>query len=83
LVFLAAFAAGAAFLYAAYRIAPKAPGRRRRHGPGQIRQAIDHRFGQFGGSYPEDVIQREAPKIGRNDPCSCGSRKKYKRCCGL
>jgi uncharacterized protein len=22
------------------------------------------------------------PKIGRNDPCSCGSGKKYKRCCG-
>jgi uncharacterized protein YecA (UPF0149 family) len=26
--------------------------------------------------------QREAPKIGRNDPCPCGSGKKYKRCCG-
>jgi uncharacterized protein len=24
-----------------------------------------------------------APKIGRNDPCPCGSGKKYKRCCGL
>jgi len=23
-----------------------------------------------------------APKVGRNDPCPCGSRKKYKRCCG-
>jgi hypothetical protein len=22
------------------------------------------------------------PKIGRNDPCPCGSRKKYKKCCG-
>ena len=22
------------------------------------------------------------PKIGRNDPCPCGSGKKYKRCCG-
>lgn len=22
-----------------------------------------------------------APKIGRNDPCSCGSGKKYKNCC--
>lgn len=22
------------------------------------------------------------PKIGRNDPCSCGSGKKYKKCCG-
>lgn len=24
----------------------------------------------------------EAPKIGRNEPCPCGSGKKYKRCCG-
>lgn len=27
--------------------------------------------------------RREAPKIGRNDPCACGSGKKYKKCCGL
>ncbi len=26
--------------------------------------------------------RREAPKIGRNDPCPCGSGKKYKKCCG-
>lgn len=23
-----------------------------------------------------------APKVGRNDPCPCGSGKKYKKCCG-
>ena len=28
------------------------------------------------------VVRREAPKIGRNDPCPCGSGKKYKNCCG-
>lgn len=27
-------------------------------------------------------IVRESPKVGRNDPCSCGSQKKYKKCCG-
>lgn len=27
-------------------------------------------------------ITRESPKIGRNDPCLCGSQKKYKKCCG-
>ncbi len=27
-------------------------------------------------------VVREAPKVGRNDPCSCGSGKKYKKCCG-
>jgi SEC-C motif-containing protein len=25
---------------------------------------------------------RSAPKVGRNDPCPCGSGKKYKKCCG-
>lgn len=28
------------------------------------------------------TIKRDAPKIGRNDPCSCGSGKKFKKCCG-
>jgi SEC-C motif-containing protein len=27
-------------------------------------------------------VKREGPKIGRNDPCTCGSGKKYKKCCG-
>ncbi|MCA9555941.1 MAG: SEC-C domain-containing protein, partial [Myxococcales bacterium] len=25
---------------------------------------------------------RAEPKVGRNDPCPCGSGKKYKKCCG-
>jgi uncharacterized protein YecA (UPF0149 family) len=25
---------------------------------------------------------RETPKVGRNEPCPCGSGKKYKKCCG-
>ena len=28
-------------------------------------------------------IVRSEPKVGRNDPCSCGSGKKFKRCCGI
>ena len=27
-------------------------------------------------------IKLDQPKVGRNDPCSCGSGKKYKKCCG-
>lgn len=27
-------------------------------------------------------ITRAAPKVGRNDPCPCGSQKKFKKCCG-
>jgi preprotein translocase subunit SecA len=29
-----------------------------------------------------ETVQRNAPKVGRNDPCPCGSGKKYKKCCG-
>ncbi len=35
---------------------------------------------------PEPIsatIRREAPKVGRNDPCPCGSGKKHKKCCGV
>ncbi len=28
------------------------------------------------------TVVREGPKVGRNDPCPCGSAKKYKKCCG-
>lgn len=31
---------------------------------------------------PVDPYVREAPKVGRNDACPCGSGRKYKRCCG-
>lgn len=30
----------------------------------------------------EEPYRREDPKIGRNDPCYCGSGKKFKKCCG-
>jgi len=40
-----------------------------------------------GGHDPEAPARprtfvREQPKVGRNDPCPCGSGKKYKKCCG-
>ena len=28
------------------------------------------------------TVRRQEPKVGRNDPCPCGSGKKYKNCCG-
>jgi uncharacterized protein len=31
--------------------------------------------------YPETYVRPE-PKVGRNDPCPCGSGKKFKKCCG-
>jgi len=30
----------------------------------------------------EETYKRESPKVGRNDPCPCGSGRKYKKCCG-
>lgn len=30
----------------------------------------------------DGTYRRETPKVGRNDPCPCGSGKKYKQCCG-
>lgn len=30
----------------------------------------------------QQPIVRESAKVGRNDPCVCGSGKKYKKCCG-
>jgi preprotein translocase subunit SecA len=36
-----------------------------------------------GGDDVIKTIRREEPKVGRNDPCPCGSGKKYKKCHGL
>ena len=30
----------------------------------------------------QQTIKRQGPKVGRNDPCPCGSGLKYKKCCG-
>ena len=32
--------------------------------------------------YKVDTVKRDAPKPGRNDPCTCGSGKKFKLCHG-
>ena len=32
--------------------------------------------------HKQETVRRETPKVGRNDPCPCGSGKKYKHCCG-
>jgi preprotein translocase subunit SecA len=38
----------------------------------------------FEGAKPKPKKRpvKKAPKIGPNDPCPCGSGKKYKKCCG-
>ncbi len=37
---------------------------------------------QGGETIKVETVRREEPKVGRNDPCPCGSGKKYKKCCG-
>ena len=39
-------------------------------------------FFSHGGEESAAPKKREGKKVGRNDPCPCGSGKKYKRCCG-
>jgi preprotein translocase subunit SecA len=47
------------------------------------RRELDQaRMAGSGDSQPVQQVVRGAAKIGRNDPCPCGSGKKYKKCCG-
>jgi preprotein translocase subunit SecA len=49
------------------------------------RQQADMRLsrgGQDASGSQQQPMKREGEKIGRNDPCPCGSGKKYKKCCG-
>jgi preprotein translocase subunit SecA len=43
-------------------------------------RAVPKRGG--GHNTNKQPIKRNSPKVGRNDPCPCGSGKKYKQCCG-
>ncbi|NLN36086.1 MAG: preprotein translocase subunit SecA [Candidatus Cloacimonetes bacterium] len=38
---------------------------------------------EYGGAELKTRPVQVAPKVGRNDPCPCGSGKKYKKCCGI
>ena len=47
-----------------------------------VQHEIDHLNGmRILDRAMELTIRRDKPKIGRNEPCPCGSGKKYKRCC--
>jgi SEC-C motif-containing protein len=35
-----------------------------------------------GHVYGQEPFRREGPRVGRNDPCPCGSGLKFKKCCG-
>jgi preprotein translocase subunit SecA len=46
------------------------------------RELEQARMAGSGDLQPVQQVVRGTAKIGRNDPCSCGSGKKYKKCCG-
>ncbi|HEY1089256.1 MAG TPA: SEC-C metal-binding domain-containing protein, partial [Archangium sp.] len=52
----------------------------------RAKQAIEGRANEEGkvepASQEQKTVVREGPKVGRNDPCPCGSGKKYKKCHG-
>ena len=65
----------------------RAAGDTKRHPTVKITDAaLDARHSVDGGSKigtdVDRTVRNEGPKIGRNDPCPCGSGKKYKNCCG-
>ena len=43
---------------------------------------VDGKIAQSDKNHTHQTIVNDGPKIGRNDPCPCGSGKKYKNCCG-
>jgi uncharacterized protein YecA (UPF0149 family) len=43
--------------------------------------STDNGFDDAGFFVPNKPIVKSGPIVGRNDPCSCGSGKKYKNCC--
>lgn len=48
----------------------------------QQKQKQDYILSRGEDTPATQTIKREGNKVGRNDPCPCGSGKKYKKCCG-
>jgi len=55
---------------------------RRHHERGQFRRIRGTWYYEDGEMVKQKPVVREEPKVGRNDPCPCGSGKKFKKCCG-
>ncbi|MFR7545091.1 MAG: preprotein translocase subunit SecA [Clostridia bacterium] len=43
---------------------------------------VEGKLSQSDKNHVQQTIVNDGPKVGRNDPCPCGSGKKYKNCCG-
>jgi len=51
-------------------------------GPFQDTEAVHSGEGTVGLPEPPEAMRRKQATVGRNQPCPCGSGKKYKKCCG-
>ena len=49
---------------------------------GEIRATPVRRESAVETPRPQGTVTRTVKKVGRNDPCPCGSGQKYKNCCG-
>jgi preprotein translocase subunit SecA len=49
----------------------------------QVAKVTGESAGGDGTKVKRQPVKRAAAKVGRNDPCPCGSGKKYKKCCGF
>ena len=45
-----------------------------------LKGIVEHEY-RLGGQKELVPVVRGGPKVGRNDPCPCGSGKKFKKCC--
>lgn len=52
----------------------------RRRDRWEAEQRVEDQTDAYADSYVAPFV-RDTPKVGRNDPCPCGSGKKYKKCC--
>src|SRR6266513_2120793 len=57
----------------------KRPASVRTNTPTSATRALEPENGEYAIDLP---VRRGGPKVGRNEPCPCGSGKKYKNCCG-
>src|SRR4029077_13682200 len=57
----------------------KRPASVRTNTPTTAARALEPENGEYAIDLP---VRRGGPKVGRNEPCPCGSGKKYKNCCG-
>jgi len=47
----------------------------------RLKKQIRHDLREEGADADSTTVTRQSPRVGRNDPCPCGSGRKFKQCC--